>query len=411
MTGPSVRRLFPALRSRKDHPAPVYLDSACMSLVPQPVLDAMLEYYREYPGCAGRSFHRFAEAVTQKFEGARADFANFLHTPSPSEIVFLRNSTEAINLVAQGLDWKPGDRVIISDQEHNSNLIVWQRLREERGIHIDYLKLPDGAAFDAEALERLFQPTTRLVSLFHTSNLDGRSLPIREIAERVHARGAKMLVDGCQAAPHLGVDLEALGVDYYAISGHKMLGPTGTGVLAANHRDRLRELRPLVLGGETVEWSTLEEHVLREPPKRFEAGLQNYAGVIGAGAAVRFLKQQDLAEVRAHDAALNRYATRAFRGEKRIRILGPSEVTDRPSILAFALEGIDPNDGALFLDEAHRVLVRAGMHCVHSWYKARGLTGNLRASFYLYNNRADARALVDGVTELLERVPAAATAA
>jgi cysteine desulfurase/selenocysteine lyase len=400
-----LRRQFPALRRRAGRTPPVYLDSACMSLVPQPVLDAMLEYYREFPGCAGRSFHRFAEEVSHRFEGSREAFARFLHTPSPNEIVFVRNSTEAINLVGQGIAWRPGDRVVVTDQEHNSNLILWQRLRDERGIHLDILTLPDGGGFDLDALDRVLQPSTRLVSLFQTSNLDGRSLPIREIAEKVHARGARLLVDGCQAAPHQAIDLSTLGADWYALSAHKMLGPTGTGVLAANDPERLRELRPLLLGGETVAWSTLEGHELRDPPHRFEAGLQNYAGVIGAGAAVRFLSALDLSELRAHDAELNRYATRAFAGEGRVRILGPEAPSDRPSILAFTLEGIDPNDAALYLDEAHRVLLRSGMHCVHSWYRARGLTGNLRASFYLYNTRSDARTLVRGVRELLDTIP------
>ncbi len=405
MTLGGMRRKFPALRRRGGRPAPVYLDSACMSLVPQEVIDAMLEYYQQYPGCGGRSFHRNAEQVSQRFERARESFHQFLGTPSPQEIVFLRNSTEAINLVARGLPWKAHDRVVISDQEHNSNLIVWQRLRDEVGIHLDILKLPDAAAAVPEALEALLRPETRLVSLFHTSNLDGRTLPIREIAERVHARGARLLVDGCQAAPHLALDLRTLGADYYAVSGHKMLGPTGTGVLASNDPERLRELSPLLVGGETVEWSTLEGHALRAPPHRFEAGLQNYAGVLGAGAAVEFLRRCSLDEVRAHDLDLNRRVTRAFADEPRVQVLGPPDPADRPSILAFALEGIDPNDGALFLDEAHRVLLRAGMHCVHSWYRARGLSGNLRASFYLYNNLADARALIRGVTELLERIP------
>ncbi|HEV2316434.1 MAG TPA: cysteine desulfurase [Thermoplasmata archaeon] len=402
----SARRDFPALRSRGGRPPPIYLDSACMSLVPRAVLDAMSEYYQQYPGCAGRSFHRFAEEVSHRFEGAREEFHRFLHTPSPSEVVFVRNSTEALNLVGQGLPWKPGERVVVTDQEHNSNLVLWQRLREERGIKLDILKLPDAGGFDLEALDRILTPETRLVSLFHTSNLDGRSLPIAEIAERVHARGARLLVDGCQAAPHLPVDLARLGADYYAISGHKMLGPTGTGILAARAPEMLRDLRPLLLGGETVEWSTLEGHELRPPPHRFEAGLQNYAGFIGAGAAVRFLTAQGLDEVRAHDRSLNALVTRELGDEPRLRLLGPSDPSDRPSIFAFSLAGIDPNDAALFLDEAHRVLLRSGMHCVHSWYKARGLNGNLRASFYLYNNRADARALVTGVRELLERIPA-----
>ncbi|HKV90711.1 MAG TPA: aminotransferase class V-fold PLP-dependent enzyme, partial [Thermoplasmata archaeon] len=299
-----VRARFPALRPRVDGWVPSYLDSACMSLVPQDVLDAMGEYYRDYPGCAGRSLHRFAEEVSRRFEGAREEFARFLEAPSPSGIVFVRNSTEAINIVGQGIAWKRGDRVLVSDQEHNSNLVLWQRLGPERGVRLQILRLRDDGTFDPEALEAALAKGVRLVSLFHTSNLDGRSLPVREIAERAHDRGALVLIDGCQAAPHRPVQLERLGVDFYAISSHKMLGPTGTGVLAGRP-EALSELRPLLAGGETVEWSTLEAHALRPPPYRFEAGLQNYAGVLGAAAGLRFLRGVGLEEVERHDRELN----------------------------------------------------------------------------------------------------------
>ncbi len=403
----AIRRQFPALRRRAGAPPPAYLDSACMSLVPRPVLRAMEEYYEDYPGCAGRSLHRFAEEVSHRFEAAREAFARFLGASDPSGVVFLRNATEAINLVGQGIDWSPGDRVLLTDQEHNSNLVLWQRLRAERGVKIEILPLSDDGSFDPEALETRLATGVRLVSVFHTSNLDGRSLPVREIIERAHDRKSEILLDGCQAAPHGRVDLGRLGADYYAISAHKMLGPTGTGVLAARS-EALGRLRPLVVGGETVEWTTLEEHALRPPPHRFEAGLQNYAGVLGAHAAIEFLEHVGVDEVAAHDRTLNERVTRALAGTPRVRVLGPADPAARPSIFAFHLEGIDPHDGALFLDAGHGVLVRSGMHCVHSWYRAHGLPGNLRASFYLYNSASDVDRLVAGVQELLERLPARA---
>jgi cysteine desulfurase / selenocysteine lyase len=396
---------FPALRPRSDGRAPVYLDSACMSLVPTPVLAAMEEYYRDFPGCAGRSLHRFAEEVGRRYEGARSAYARWLGRADASGIVFVRNATEALNLVAQGLHYEPGDRVLVTDREHNSNLIVWQRLAAERGIRFETLALPDDGTFDADAFEeRLEGGRVRVVSFFHTSNLDGRSLPIQEITERAHDHGALVLFDGCQAAPHLKLDLDRAGVDFYAVSAHKMLGPTGIGVLAAAPAP-LADLRPLLVGGETVEWSTLTAHQLRPPPHRFEAGLQNYAGVIGANAALDYLARVGPEEIAAQQAGLNRVVTRALAGERRVRVLGPEDPAERPSIFAFALDGIDPHDAALFLDEGHEVMVRSGMHCVHSWYERRGLPGNVRASFYLYNNRADAAKLVAGVSELLERLP------
>jgi cysteine desulfurase / selenocysteine lyase len=404
VTTDRFRADFPALRPREDGRAPVYLDSACMSLVPTPVLEAMEAYYRDFPGCAGRSLHRFAEEVGRRYEGARAAYAGWLGRRDPNGVVFVRNATEAINLVAQGLMYRRGDRVLVTDREHNSNLIVWQRLATERGIRLEVLPLPDDGTFDADAFEARLATGVRLVSFFHTSNLDGRSLPIQEITERAHDRGALVLFDGCQAAPHLKLDLDHAGVDFYAVSAHKMLGPTGIGVLAAAPGP-VAELRPLLVGGETVEWSTLTAHQLRPPPHRFEAGLQNYAGVIGAHAALDYLGRVGPEEIAAQQTDLNDRVSRAFAGEPRVHLLGPPAPHDRPSIYAFALDGIDPHDAALFLDEGHEVMVRSGMHCVHSFYERRGLPGNVRASFYLYNDRADADALIEGLRELLDRVP------
>ena len=405
MTVGEWRREFPALRSSPGHPAPVYLDSACMSLVPRPVLQAMEEYYADFPGCAGRSLHRFAEEVGRRYEAARTGLARFLGRSDPAGIVFLRNATEAINLVGQGFPWKPGDRVLISDREHNSNLVVWQRLVADRGIGIEVLPLSDEGELDPEELERKLGRNVRLVSLFHTSNLDGSSLPVREIVERAHDRGARVLIDGCQAAPHQRVDLGRLDADYYAVSAHKMLGPTGTGALASTP-EALGLLRPLSVGGETVEWSTLESHELRPPPHRFEAGLQNYAGVIGAHAAVDYLSRIGLEAIDAQQRSVNEFISSELEDERRVHVLGPADPDRRPSIYAFTIDGIDPHDVALFLDEGFRVMVRSGMHCVHSFYARRGLSGNARASFYLYTDRHDAETFVRGVRELLARVPA-----
>ncbi len=400
-----VRREFPSLARPSPERPPAYLDSACMSLVPRTVLRAMEEYYTEYPGCAGRSRHRFGEEAGRRYEEARAAFARFFGRADPAGVVFLRNATEAINLVAQGLPWKRGDRVLITDREHNSNLVVWQRLAAERGIRLEVVALPDDGGFDPEPFEAALGRGVRLVSVFHTSNLDGRTLPLREIVERAHDRGTPVLADGCQAAPRVRLALDRLGVDFYAVSAHKMLGPNGVGALLAAP-GALEGLRPLVLGGETVEWTTLSDHALRPPPHRFEAGLQNYAGVLGARAGLELLERVGLEEVERHEVELNRTVTDELEKEDRLHLLGPRAPQDRPSIFAFTLDGIDPHDAALFLDEGHGVLVRSGQHCVHSFYAARGLSGNVRASFYLYNDREDARALVDGVAELLARIPA-----
>ena len=375
-----LRSDFPALRARRGHRAPAYLDSACMSLVPRPVLRAMAEYYSDYPGCGGRSLHRFAQQVSQHFEEGRERFAGFFGMADPRGVVFLRNATEAINLVAQGTAWKRGDRVLVSDQEHNSNLVVWQRLVRERDIHLDILPLSLDGTFDGDRLEERLARGVRLVSLFHTSNLDGRTLPLEEIVERAHDHGAQVLFDGCQAAPHRPIAFDQMGVDFYAISAHKMLGPTSTGVLLGRP-EALEAIRPLSVGGETVEWTTLTDHALRPPPHRFEAGLQNYGGIVGAVAGLDYLAKVGFDSVEATELSANQWVSHELADDPRVSLLGPKDPRERASIFAFALEGIDPDDAALFLDEGWDVLVRSGMHCVHSWYEGRGLNGKVRASF------------------------------
>jgi cysteine desulfurase / selenocysteine lyase len=401
----ALRRRFPALRAARGRRPVAYLDSACMSLVPDPVLRAMTEYYTDFPGCAGRSVHRFAGEVSQRYEAARDRFARFFRAPGGAgSVVFVKNATEAINLVANGLGFRRGESVLVSDQEHNSNLVPWQRLGASAGVRLELLPLPEDRPFDEEAFERALARRPRLVSLFHASNLDGRLLPAREIVERAHDRGALVLLDGCQAAPHRRVDLGRLGADFYALSSHKMLGPTGTGALIGVP-EALEQLRPVAVGGETVEWTTGREHALRGVPHRFEAGLQNYAGILGAAAGLDFLDAVGLDAVEAHDRALNARLTHALAGEPRVHPIGPKDPRERPSIYAFSLDGIDAHDAALFLDEAEGVMVRSGRHCVHSWYEAHGAPDTIRASFYLYNRPTDVDRLTRGVGELLERIP------
>ncbi len=398
-----TRRDFPALDPGVPGGPPVYLDSACMSLVPRPVLAAMDRFYAEAPGCAGRSVHRLSQEVSRRYDGARDAFARWFGRRESSGVVFVRNTTEAINLVARGTPWKRGDRVLLSDREHNSNLVVWQRLAEERGVRVEFLPLSDDGTFDPEPLEAKLAEGVRLVSFFHTSNLDGRTLPLEEIVERAHDRGAKVLFDGSQAAPHRRVDLDRSGVDFYAVSAHKFCGPTGFGALLASP-SALEELEPLLYGGEAVEGTSLSGHELRPAPYRCEAGLQNSAGAVGAHAALDYLARVGLEEVERGELELNARVSAAFEEEPRVHLLGPRDPARRPSLLAFTIDGVDPHDAALFLDESRRVMVRSGQHCVHSFYEARGLPGNLRASFYLYNDRSDAEALVEGVRELVERV-------
>ena len=399
------RRDFPALQARPGHRPPAYLDSACMSLVPRAVLEAQEEYYRDYPGCAGRSVHRWAEEVQRRYEEAREAFARFFQAPGPRHLVNVRNSTEGLNAVAQGLSLRKGARVLLTDQEHNSHLVVWQRLRETRGIRLDILPLPADRPFDMEAYQKALGRRPALVSFFHASNLDGRTLPARALVEEAHDRGARVLLDGSQAAAHQPISLRSIGPDFYVLSFHKMLGPTGTGLFYIGPRD-LETFSPWFVGGETVETTEYGSHALRPPPHRFEAGLQNYAGVLGAAAALRYLRQHRFEELPAHLAGLQRHLDRELDGLPGLTRLGPPRPQDRGAIFPFLLSGLSPEDVALFLDQGHDVFVRSGMNCVHSWYRARGLPGNVRASFHLYTGRQEVDRLVRGLRELRRRVPA-----
>lgn len=390
---------FPALNTKRGRKVS-YLDSACMSLVPVPVIAAMDEYYREYPGCGGRSVHKWSTMVTEKVGAARERFGTYFGA-QPSSLVNTRNTTEAINMVARGIGLRRGSKVLLSNMEHNSNLVVWQLLEEQAGIKVRFFDLPSDRAFDVDTFSRALSDGVELVSTFHSSNMDGRTLPAKEIIELAHDAGARVLLDGSQSAPHHRVDLEALDVDYYALSFHKMLGPTGTGLLYCRP-ELMPSLSPLISGGETVEWTDYHSHSFLRGPERFEAGLQNYAGIIGAERAVSYLMKVELSGLNAHERRLRKILDGALSGSG-IDVIGVTDPKECGSIFAFNVPGFNPHDVAIFLDEAYQVMVRSGMNCVHSWYRNNSLPdGNVRASFYLYNTERDVELLVSGIKELVK---------
>ncbi len=377
----------------------IYLDSACMALKPRQVIEKMAEYYRDYPACAGRSAHALARRVEDEVAGARAQVRRLLGAKGDNEVVFTRNTTEGINLVATGLDWKAGDEVLISDKEHNSNLLPWLRLRR-RGVRVVVAEsAPDGRlvldAFASRLSER-----TRLVAVAHTSNLDGTTVPLKDLARAAHRAGALVLADAAQSVPGRAVDVQDLGVDFLACSGHKMLGPTGTGVLYGRMA-ALEALEPLLLGGGTVIDSTLEGYTAEELPGRLEAGLQDYAGLIGLGEACRYLAKVGPANIERHEQALNARLSERLLPHETIRLLGPADPLLRGGIFSFNIVGMDPHRVALMLDAARRIAVRSGAHCVHSWFNARKLPGSVRASMYLYNTEQDVDILAGEVEKIL----------
>lgn len=395
-----IRADFPALQQRFDGRPVVYLDNACMTAKPRQVLQAMERYYTEFPGCHGRAAHTFGRRTTDAYEGARAAIARLIGAPPEArQLVFTKNSTEGINLVMAGLPWREGDVVLTSEMEHNSNHLPWLHAGQRHGIKLRHFALADDGTFDEERFVAALGPEVKLVSVFQTSNVTGVSLPVERIVELSHAQGALVLVDASQAVGSGGVDVGRTGCDFLVLSMHKVMGPTGVGVLYGT-AERLAALRPLLYGGEMVADVQYRDFSLAGVPDRFEAGLQNYAGVIGAGAAADYLRALSPEAVTAHLARLNRIAGEGLRRIKGVTILGPEDPALRHGVVNFVLQGTPSEHLAQILDQSRKIMVRAGVHCVHSWYHARGLQRSVRASFYLYNTEQEAELLVKSVREL-----------
>lgn len=392
-----IRRDFSILQKAKPV---VYLDSACQSLRPDAVIAAVARYYHEMAACSGRSNHRLGAEVTKGVEQARAAAAKFINASRKEEIIFTRNTTEGINLAAHSLGFKPGDVVLVTDKEHNSNLIPWQMLARKQGIVLKIIpSLPDNT-FNMEAFEKLLDENpVRLVSVGHTSNLDGVTLPAAETIKAAHKRGALVLLDAAQSAPHRQINVKALDVDFLAASGHKMLGPSGTGLFYGKHA-LLEKMEPFLVGGDTVASSTYETCEFLPPPEKFEAGLQDYAGILGLGAAVAYLQKAGFDFIQKQELALNNFATRELRELPGFRLIGPADPRLRGGILTFYFEGIDSHRIAIMLDQMAGVMVRSGQHCVHSWFHSRGVHGSVRASFYLYNSMEDAQTFVENLKKI-----------
>ncbi len=399
-----LRDDFPILeRSVNGRPA-VYLDNACMALRPEPVIRAIEGYYREYSGCHGRAQHAFGTATTAAFEDARRTARDFLGAADATEILFTRNTTEAINLVARGLSWRPGDVVLSSDLEHNSNLLPWQDLTQRAGVEHRIVPTRADTSFDMAAFRQRLDRGVKLVSILHTSNLTGVSFPIAEITREAHRVGALVLVDAAQGSLGHDIDVLELGVDLLALSGHKAMGPTGTGVLYAR-KDVQERLQGMLLGGETVTDTTYTGRTLGPAPYRYEAGLQNYAGIIGLGAALSYIDGVGPARIAKRMAELNRIATDQLAKLDRVQILGPADPALRSGLFTFRLRGIAASDVAWLLSTGANIMTRAGKHCVHAWYNARGEEPAVRASFAFYNSPEEVDFFCWTVKDILRSYP------
>ena len=392
------RKDFPILNSEKP---PVYLDSACMTLRPKAVIDAVTDYYTNYPACGGRSVHKLSWQVTENFEMARDSIRRFMGAENQSEIIFTKNATESMNIVANGLNLSKGDQVLTSDKEHNANVVPWHHLAKYKGIKYDVLPAKNNYFFDIEALKESLSSKTKLFSFVHTSNLDGHSNPAKEIIEICHDSGVKVMMDTAQSAPHKEIDVVDLDVDFAAVSAHKFCGPSGMGALYGK-LDELENLIPTYVGGSTVVNSTYKDYKLLPPPSCFEAGLQNYAGAIGSGAAAEYIMNIGRDKIQAHENKLNILMTKELENVESLNIVGPSDVNQRGGIFSFNLDGWDPTEVAMHLDEEYNIAIRSGMHCVHSWFNSRGIEGTARASVYLYNNEEDVLSFTNAIKESIK---------
>ncbi|MCK4589751.1 MAG: aminotransferase class V-fold PLP-dependent enzyme [Nanoarchaeota archaeon] len=383
MNPEKLRQDFPVLNK-----GIIYLDSACMTLRPRPVIEAINQYYNEFPACGERSEHQLGKKVSEEVDKARRVMARFIGAKE-KEIIFTKNTTEAINLIAHSQE--KDSTILTTDKEHNSNLLPWQRFNHQYTI-----SNPDNT-FNLEDFQNKIKGT-KLVAMGWTSNLDGVSIPVKEIIKIAHENNTLVLLDGAQAVPHKETNIKKLDADFLAFSGHKMCGPTGTGILYGK-QDLLKELKPFILGGGTVKESWYNKYDLEEVPERFEGGLQNYAGIIGLAAAANYLKNIGLDNIQEHEIKLNKKITEELINE--VELIGPKNPEQRGSIFSFNIKGIDLHEIAHLLDSSAKIAVRSGAHCVHSWFNAHQMKGSVRASTYFYNTLEEAEKFVEEVKKIV----------
>jgi cysteine desulfurase/selenocysteine lyase len=391
----AVRADFPALaRTVRNGNPLIYLDSGATSQKPVQVLDAERSFYERHNGAAHRGTHLLGEEATDVYEGARAKVAAFIGA-DVGEVVFTKNATEAINLVAYTMQASPGDEILITEMEHHANLVPWQQLCQRTGATLRWLSVTPDGRLDLDHLDQMITGRTKLVAVTHQSNVTGTIPPVAEIARAAHDKGALVLADAAQSVPHQPVDVVALGVDFLAFSGHKMLGPYGIGVLFGR-ANLLEAMPPFLTGGSMIEVVRMEGSTFLPPPQRFEPGVPAVAEAAGLGAAIDYLTTLGMDDVAAHEESLTAHALDALREINGVRILGPDTTKDRGGAVAFEVEGVHPHDVGQVLDELG-VAVRTGHHCAWPLHRALGVQASTRATFYVYNNHAEVDALADGI--------------
>ena len=406
-----IREDFPPISRIRGGKPPIYFDNAAMTLKPLPVINSMNEYYTMFPatGGHGRGTHWFAKETIEATEEAREKIRDFINAESPSEILWTKNTTEGINLLANSIDLKRGDIVVTTDKEHNSNLVPWIQLREKKGIEHIVINSREDNSFDLELFEEKMNKNVKVVSMYHSSNLDGYTVQAREIIKVAHDYGAIVILDGAQSVPHRKIDVRKLDVDFLCFSIHKMCGPTGMGVLYGK-MEHLNELDKFIVGGDTVTNSFFDRVEWAKIPYSYEAGLQNYAGQIGAGAAAEYLQKIGMEKIEQHDYKLNKILTRGIEEYPEIKIIGPKDPKERSGILSFRIEKdgklrVKPQIISDLLDREANIMTRSGCLCVHSWFNSRNMEiGVTRASLYFYNTEEEIEVFLSTLEKIMRDI-------
>ncbi len=397
----AIRNDFPILnRMVHGDKKMVYLDSAATTQKPVQVINAMNQFYRESNANIHRGIHTLAEEATQRYESSRQKIADFVGAESPSQIIFTRNTTESINLVAHswGAEFlNEGDLLLLSEMEHHSNLVPWYMLAEKKNLAIEFIKVLENGMLDMQQYDRLLNEKPKLIAFTHMSNVLGTINPAKELIEKGRAAGAVIMVDGAQSVPHFAVDLREIDPDFYAFSAHKMLGPSGIGVLYGK-KEMLEKMPPFLGGGDMIKSVSFDGFTTNALPYKFEAGTPAIAEGIGFGAAVDYLEEIGMDQIQMHEAEITSYAMEMIHELKDIHVIGP-DLRYKGGVISFYMDDIHPHDVAQILD-SEGVAVRAGHHCAMPLHRRYGIPASTRASFYLYNTKEDVDSLIAGLRKV-----------
>ncbi|WP_094228098.1 aminotransferase class V-fold PLP-dependent enzyme [Methanolobus psychrotolerans] len=376
-----------------------YMDNAATSLSPEQVVSSMNDFEHYYRANVGRGIHRLTNIASQRYWHAHQKVSRFIGGENGTTVL-TKNTTEAINMVACGTKWNKGDNVVTTILEHHSDLLPWIRLRQ-RGVDVSIIRADAHGSFDVEDLETAINENTKIVAVTHASNVLGNLLPVKEIAAICHENGAKLLIDGAQSVPHFPVDVKELGCDYLCFSGHKMLGPTGTGVLWMKKAD----IKPLMLGGGMIGKVSVDDYTLAEGYQQYEAGTPNISGMIGLGRAVEYLEDTGMKAIKQHEEYLTKRLIEGLRDIKSVTVYGHGDNSESIGVVSFNVEGMHPHEIAHILDEGAGIMVRSGEHCCQPLMSHLGLdNGTVRASLYLYNTEEEVDLLIDTMEELARRL-------